>query len=299
MSTDNTIVLGRVTDRTVIGATGADGSDNLLQVTGNAGVSGDFVLTASGSGSTLGSKIRFGGVNEGTDPISLGRINASPDNSILQLTLGDNEVDSFGGNGDRFQIATTDGNVRHAFDSNGHAYHAGTLTVSRLRVGNYDGGVGDINFAIGFEALAAAQSGDGGNVAVGEHVLEYNSTGAFNTALGNYAMHWNETGSQNTAVGYHALQDNVSGSSNTAMGRHVMFYNTTGSSNTALGDDAMAFNTTGNMNVAVGHYALYANPEGFENTAIGYDSIERLTDGAENTALGSFALNFLTFPEFL
>lgn len=298
VGTDNTVVLGRPSHNTVIGATGTASSGalsgNKLQVTGSIGASGNFVLAQSGSGSTPGSQIFFGGNFEETDTISLGRINSSVNNSILQLTMGDDSVQSHGSEGDRFQITTTDGNVRHAFDSNGSAYHAGTLTVSRLRLGNYDGGVGDINFAIGFEALAAAQSGDGGNVAVGEHVLEYNSTGAFNTALGNYAMHWNETGSQNTAVGYHALQDNVSGSSNTAMGRHVMFFNTTGSSNTAVGDDALAFNTSGNMNVAVGHYALYANPEGFENTAIGYDSIERLTDGAENTALGSFALNFLT-----
>jgi trimeric autotransporter adhesin len=212
VATENTIVLGRTIDNTVIGNIGDDGSGNKLQVSGSVGVSG-------------------------------------------------------------------------------------TLSASRLNVGNYDGGVADINFAIGYEALAAAQSGDGGNMAIGEHTLEYNTTGAFNTAIGNYAMHWNETGINNTAVGYNALQDNVSGSNNTALGWHSMYFNTTGSSNTAVGDDAMALNSAGNLNVAVGRYALYSNGTtgiGFENTAVGYDAMERLTDGAENTSLGSFALNFLT-----
>ena len=328
VSTSNTIVLGRTTDRTVIGATGDDGSGNLLQITGNAGVSGDLVLTASGAGGTLGSKIRFGGEDEGTDPIFLGRTNNSADNSILQLTLGDNPSDGFGSNGDRFQIATTNGSVRHSFDSNGNAYHAGALTVGSLTATRLDvgtsAGVTHPNTIVGIGAMPGAQSGNGGNLAVGQQVLQNNTTGHYNTGLGIYALGANQTGARNTAVGYSALIANTTGSRNSVVGYRALYsnltgdynvamgyyamqfstegsynvvlgnfglgHNTTGSGNSVLGDSAMFNNSTGFQNVALGRNSMYGNTTGFDNVAVGHEALISNISGSGNSAVGKSAL---------
>lgn len=328
VSTSNTIVLGRITDRTVIGATGDDGSGNLLQVTGNAGVSGDLVLTTSGAGGALGSKIRFGGEDEGTDPIFLGRTNNSADNSILQLTLGDNPSDGFGSNGDRFQIATTNGGVRHSFDSNGNAYHAGALTVGSLTAARLDvgtsAGVIHPNTIVGIGAMSGAQSGNGGNLAVGQQVLQNNTTGHYNTGLGIYALSANQTGARNTAVGYSALIANTTGSRNSVVGYRALYsnltgdynvamgyyamqfstegsynvvlgnfglgHNTTGSGNSVLGDSAMFNNSTGFQNVALGRNSMYGNTTGFDNVAVGHEALLSNITGSGNSAVGKSAL---------
>lgn len=56
VSTVNTVVLGRTTDKTVIGATGDDGSGAALQVTGDVNITGDFkkngVAIGGGGGSS-------------------------------------------------------------------------------------------------------------------------------------------------------------------------------------------------------------------------------------------------------
>jgi trimeric autotransporter adhesin len=140
VSTSNTLVLGRTSDVTVIGATGDNGSGDRLQVTGSSGVSGNVILRNSGTGTTTGSKLIFGGIGEESDTVYFGRINASPDTTILQLHLADNPGTAVGAAGDRFQIVTGSGpstidgpfSVRHYFDSDGSAFHVGALSVGSL-----------------------------------------------------------------------------------------------------------------------------------------------------------------------
>lgn len=312
VSTSNTIALGRTSDVTVIGATGDNGSTNRLQVTGSAGITGNVILRTSGTGSAHSSVIQFGLDNEGTDPMFLGRINASDNNSIIQMTLGDDPSLAYGSFGDRFQIATTNGTVNHYFDSNGSAYHAGTVTMGsliaqRIDVSTSAGGVGSPNLIIGTGAMTGAQSGFGGNTVVGINALAANTTGNFNavfgfeslrsntsgywnTAVGPRVLGFNTTGNSNTGLGAFSLFDNTTGSENTAVGTNALFKNTTGYQNTAIGMDAGFYNSTGYYNVAVGSLAMVFNTTGYENTSVGAGALNRNTTGYRNTALGRSAL---------
>ena len=94
---------------------------------------GSIIVANSGTTTPL-NQVYFGpAAGEGTDITSLGRFNTTANNSVLQMTLGDDPSLAVGAGGDRFQIATNETgtpNVRHSFDSNGNAYHAGGLTVN-------------------------------------------------------------------------------------------------------------------------------------------------------------------------
>ncbi|MCR2745067.1 beta strand repeat-containing protein [Limnobacter parvus] len=263
-----------------------DGSGNRLQVTGNAGVTGNVVLNTSGTGTTINSRIQFGAANEGSDPIFMGRINPSDNNSILQMTLGDDPGSAYGSNGDRFQIATTNNSVRHHFDSDGTAYHAGALNVPRINVSTSAGGVSIPNMIVGTGAMPGAQSGTGANTVLGIEALAANTTGSANTASGRRALFSNISGNNNSASGNQSLFFNTTGSGNTASGGLSMYFNTTGYSNTANGNVSLYTNTTGYENTAIGGGALFFNSTGFRNTALGDDAGTINTTGSNNTFIG-------------
>jgi len=107
---------------------------------------------------------------------------------------------------------------------------------------------GDLNTAIGDDALFADVSGDS-NTAIGDEALAAN-TARENTAVGAQALDSNTTASENTAVGFQALAAS-SGPSNSAFGHRAMANSNTASFNTAIGKDAL-LNTTGIGNTALG-----------------------------------------------
>ncbi|WP_370260695.1 tail fiber domain-containing protein [Limnobacter sp.] len=63
----------------------------------------------------------------------------------------------------------------------------GNLIAKRLLIGDSTGGVVQANIAVGPGALSEAQSGLGGNTAIGFNALAFNTSGSFNVALGSDA----------------------------------------------------------------------------------------------------------------
>ncbi|NDC42962.1 MAG: tail fiber domain-containing protein, partial [Chitinophagia bacterium] len=92
------------------------------------------------------------------------------------------------------------------------------------------------NLAVGTSAINGAQSGTGGNVAIGPIALRDNTTGYENTVVGRAAMQINTGGYRNTAIGRWAGYSTSGGTTTNA--------NTTGSNNTFLGAFAMPGTST-------------------------------------------------------
>src|SRR4029077_3375806 len=111
--------------------------------------------------------------------------------------------------------------------------------------------VGDVNTAIGVDALFSNTTGSG-NIAIGFGALSSSTAGFFNTAVGNSALLFN-TGDANTAIGLSALIANTTGVGNTAVGDSALDGNTTGSANTAFGADAGVGVVTANDVTCIGH----------------------------------------------
>jgi hypothetical protein len=123
-------------------------------------------------------------------------------------------------------------------------------------------------------------------IAVGDNVLNANTTGENNIALSKQALQNNTTGSWNTAIGKEALKTNTTGNINIAVGNFALQNNTTGSENVAIGQNNLGANTTGNTNTAIGHYALNSNTTGQANTATGLGALRAVTTGQYNIAVG-------------
>ena len=154
------------------------------------------------------------------------------------------------------EVTTSNAYTQNMFlDSWGNLSVGASVSATRLNIGTNAGGVAFANLMVGLNAMPNAQSGNGGNAAIGVYALANNTTGAFNHGFGVQSMISNSSGSNNNAYGVNSLYSNTSGSYNTAMGRDAGFTNTTGSANTFLGSNANS--TSGNL---------------FFATAIGADS---------------------------
>jgi hypothetical protein len=151
---------------------------------------------------------------------------------------------------------------------------------------------GDLNTAIGVQALYSNKQGDG-NTATGTQAMYSNTTASNNTAIGYQALYSNTTGANNIAHGYRALYSNTTASSNTATGFEALYSNTTGTNNTAYGFRALRQSSTASNNTAIGRDALYSNTTGANNTAHGYRALYSNTTGGSNTAIGREAGRFI------
>jgi hypothetical protein len=110
-----------------------------------------------------------------------------------------------------------------------------------------------------------------------------------NTALGDGVLQSNTTGINNTANGFEALQNNTVGQNNTASGQQALFSNTTGTGNVGTGSFTMSGNRTGGFNTAIGYFALFYNTTGNYNTGIGNEALLDNSTGSNNIALGTAA----------
>lgn len=123
-----------------------------------------------------------------------------------------------------------------------------------------------------------------GNIAIGDNVLDANTTGVTNTGLGDSVMRLNTTGSRNAGLGNGALTNNTTGSDLTAMGNGALIANTTGLNNTGVGRSALNAVTTQNNNTGVGTTAGL-NTSGASNTLLG--SASNSGSGSNNTLGGA------------
>ncbi|MFN4043652.1 tail fiber domain-containing protein [Limnobacter sp.] len=318
VGTSDTVVLGAlgvnknstystIDDQIVIGSTVRNDTfpNTKLYVEGNLNLNGDlYAANATFSGAVnfqggvlvpTDQKLRFGGDFENSDSQFIYRSNLADDQTVMRVVIGDNP-NTFGHpQADEFQIGRLEGDQLtytpvFRVAGNGDVIASGTVSATRLVLGDYSGGVSEPNIAIGAGALASPASGLGANLAIGFYSLNSNTSGQKNVAIGNLALRHNTTGLKNTALGYAAFYNNTTGSNNTALGDGAAFNNTSGNNNTALGQAAMFSNTTGYLNTVVGKSALYYNTTGYQNTALGAQSLFANTTGRDNTAVGSLSL---------
>ncbi len=318
VGTSDTVVLGAlgvnknssystIDDQIVIGSTARNDTfpNTKLYVEGNLNLNGDlYAANATFSGAVnfqggvlvpTDQKLRFGGDFENSDSQFIYRSNLADDQTVMRVVIGDNP-NTFGHpQADEFQIGRLEGDQLtytpvFRVAGNGDVIASGTVSATRLVLGDYSGGVSEPNIAIGAGALASPASGLGANLAIGFYSLNSNTSGQKNVAIGNLALRHNTTGLKNTALGYAAFYNNTTGSNNTALGDGAAFNNTSGNNNTALGQAAMFSNTTGYLNTVVGKSALYYNTTGYQNTALGAQALFANTTGRDNTAVGSLSL---------
>jgi hypothetical protein len=237
-------------------------------------------LSESGTGTSK--KVLLGGTlnNSGTT-IDFGSSNSS---SNFLFKKGTSNY-FFIGNDGKIGIGTSTPSFK--LDVNGD------IRVNTLIIGKGTGSYTDYNVALGDYVLQNNTTGTI-NTGVGSRVLLLNTTGSYNTGVGANALLYNTSGSHNTAVGYRTLESNTTGGANTAVGYNAMPSNTTGDYNSAFGVNALSNNTTGTGNTAVGDIALGTNNTGSGNTSIGYWSLFYNTTGSGNSAHGGTAMTYNT-----
>jgi hypothetical protein len=260
VTTLNTIVLGRTSDTTVIGATGDNGTGNRLQVTGGIqAVSGNITNSAGqflgAGGSTSAPTYAFSGdTDTGIYSPGSGRIAMAVD-------------------GSRVFFVTSD--ISHQIALGGGALEGNTSTFPNVAIGwnAMNANTGANNIGIGTDALR--RNTGGGNVGIGASVLQ-NNTGGSNTGVGNGALQRNASGYYNTATGSGALAVNDYGSYNVANGAYALMYNSTGSYNVSVGYQSLQNNTTGSANVVIGNGAMLWGTTGNNNVVVGSGAMSNM-----------------------
>ncbi|WP_394673463.1 tail fiber domain-containing protein [Limnobacter sp.] len=314
VTTSNTVVLGRTTDNTVIGATADDGSGNKLQITGGLRASGNvFLNTGSAANYTQLRDLRVMSSNNdaGWDHL---RIYSGARSTTIDVGGAEDGLIFRVGQGGSGGVGDQTYNTVLTLKPDQSAVFAGRVDVQSLYVNgeqvapvnkaNIDAAltfastVGaafpQSSLALGINALGADPRA--GNIAIGEGVLTslspsaVSTEGIFNTGVGFNALTVNSTGSYNTAIGTYTLNANTSGYNNTAVGVYAMVNTTTGFDNTGVGRNALNLNTSGSRNNAVGVNALHSNTTGVQNNAIGTNAMFSNTTGYQNVALGDNAL---------
>lgn len=271
VSTSNTLVLGRTSDVTVIGATGDDGSGNRLQVTGSVGVTGALSAGQGVFSGSLSAKRLVLGDSDG--PVTFPNIVIGA-GAMTQPASGE---------GANVAIGTA------ALASNTSGEHNIAMGYQALTANS----TGLDNAAIGFYAMAANTTGQN-NTAIGWRSLSSNLDGSDNTAIGNDSLTVAKSAYANTSVGSHSLSSNTTGGYNVALGQYSLYYNTTGYDNVAQGPDSLYYNTSGSWNVASGSAALYYNSTGHDNVGLGWSSLGSNTTGYYNAAVGSGSMDSTT-----
>ncbi len=272
VTTINTVVLGRTTDKTVIGATGDDGSGNLLQVTGGIKSTGTVTAnTFAGSGASL-TNLNGSNINSGTVGVAYGGT------GVNGSTAGNGQL--LIGNGSGYTLANLTQGAGIGI-TNG----AGTITIANTGVTSFNARTGAVSLTLG--DVNGVTNFAGSNVTLGSGALQVSSTGSANTGVGVNALANNANGTFNSAFGWYALNANTSGYYNVAVGNLAVGANTSGWSNTGLGVSALEQNSTGSDNVASGMYALRANTSGGSNSGYGRNAGASNTTGFGNTFIGA------------
>ncbi len=181
---------------------------------------------------------------------------SSTSGQLIISSGGSNDVNFLGGgfksiSTGNFAIgSTTDAGFR--LDVNGTARVSGAATIQTLTIG------------LGGGAVIT-------NTALGNRVLEANTTGASNTIVGYLSLLRNTTGSNNVALGSGVLNLNITGSNNVGVGVNAL-RSATVNHNVGVGTEVLSATTTGPMNTAIGNYSLWLNTTGANNSALGYNT---------------------------
>lgn len=178
------------------------------------------------------------------------------------------------------------------------------VTGGNIRVdGAKFGQIATGNMGFGYYAMGGSSTLTGWyNVAFGNSVLRYCTTGTANSGFGSYALRnlttgsynfglgvnagYNITsGSYNNAIGYNALYSNQTGGNNIAIG-YLSLYACTGGGNLALGTEAFRSNVTGDNGIAIGYRSAYSATDVSGAIIVGYRAMFNGTDVKYNTVIG-------------
>ena len=178
--------------------------------------------------------------------------------------------------------------------------HINQTSVYKLYFDNNDIYVHTLRIGLG-------NNNDTSNIAIGAGVLANNTTfgSGGNLGIGNFVLNGNTSGYNNTGVGYQTLGSVVTGYTNTALGAFTLA-STTGSENTGIGYQVFENYTTGSQNTAVGSQAGgIAASSGSGNIFIGFsaganetgDNKLYIANSSTSTPLigGDFSANTLNF----
>lgn len=293
--------------RVLIGSTSASGS-NLLQVTGDASISG---LTVGKGGGAISTNTAIG--TSALNANTTGSANTAIGNQsmLLNTTGAGSTAVGFAS----LRSNTTGINDAHGyqalyFNTTGTNNAAlGYAAMQSNTTGGYNTGLGYFalysnttasnNTAVGYQAGYSNTTGTGltlvGGLGSNSRAAGYSLTsGSYSVAVGAGALGATTTASHNTAVGYDAMNNNTTGADNIALGNRALINNTTGSYNTGLGRDALLSNTTANDNTAVGYLAGYSNTTGTSNLFLGRRAGYSNTTSGNNTYVGEASGNSTT-----
>lgn len=313
VTTSNTVVLGKAGNVTVIGATGRGETgvffNKILQVTGNAGVSGNIVAGGSvsasafiGDGSDL-TNLNASNFTTGTMPVARGGtgLGSTPLNGQLLI-----------GNGTGYTLRTLT-----AGTGIGVTNGAGTITLSNTGVTSLAGTANQVNVSASTGAITlslpqsiattSAPTFGGltlsGNMSTSGDVTISNSQLRFNNVLGDKIHLFSTTyglGIQSnnlTAFVPDGARFSVR-NSGLSTGEEVFTVSSTGNATfsgkvnaTHVSIADYATNLT-NPNIIVGLGAMSAGAKSGlgGNTAVGYRALQFSTTGSDNVAVGSLAL---------
>jgi hypothetical protein len=185
---------------------------------------GTLLLNTADQNTAMGAAALLNNTTGGTFAGTFGNTDVGPNVAVGALALGQN----------------TTGGANTAL---------GYQALGNMTLGNANQNNGGFSTAVGFKALASADTSSGG------------FAGTSNDAFGYEALTKNTTGNFNVGIGNRALLNNTTGGSNVAVGQAALFNNTTGEENTALGVDAGLLATTGGGNVYVGANVLGVDGE--------------------------------------
>jgi len=219
---------------------------------------------------------------------TLGSYNTAVGAGTLVLNHGDSNAATgaaallLNGSGTQNCAYGTDALVYNGFGVSGADFNDGFGAFALFN--NTDGYQ---NNAFGNHALFENVHG-AGNTAVGDLALQSNdsdgmSLGNINTAVGAQALIANVDGDSNNAVGYSALENNIDGAQNNAVGTYALV-NSTGAANTAVGDSTFMNGASGNFNTVIGwHAGSNTGVDGSDDIYIG--ATAGPASGAENGAI--------------
>lgn len=318
----NTIVLGRTTDKTVIGATADNGSAALLQVNGASQHVGIAAAPAGTAGmlyyNSTTNQFQF---HNGT---AWGNMSSAALSSLAAASVNNTIANAAFAQAWNWKLTanTAAFNIGETTASTGgtgtqYLFKVGTLAASTaipLSVstrGVEAFRVDSTNPQVVANLGSAAAPSYAFNTAQSSG-LYMPTTTQFAASVGGVRSMWLTGGSTSVgtgallvdtsanafAAGYQALAANTTGIQNTAVGFQSLFTNTTGYANTAVGFQSLYSNTTtGWANTAMGFQSLYGNT-GSGNSGVGYLALTLNTTGNDNTALGDEALRYNTIGQY-
>lgn len=171
------------------------------------------------------------------------------------------------------------GDIRSTLDAN----------INGLTVGK-GGGQLATNTAVGFGALNATNTGNGGTTAFGYYAIRSVTSGEYNVGVGAYAGQNVSTGSYNLFIGRVSGKNITTGNNNVIIGDGAAEYGANSiSGNTIIGVSAGQGSLSSSNNVLIGFGSGQNLSSGTLNTFIGKENYpgNGITTGSYNTIIGS------------